>query len=192
MNELLESVPVRNVGRFGRKGDPWNLLFVGSEDSLSRLLVESGWTRIPVSIARSTWRGLKEILSRRRPASFPPMNDYRLLGKVQSHNWAKVVKPITARHHFRLWKLPYTETDGRPYWWGSGNYDRDCRCWDLSHVPDPDTNMERDYIASTLEGSPRVESMTLKAVARIPHSGANDKGYPFRHDGKILVVRLRN
>ena len=116
LEQLLDLLPVRNVGRFGRPGDPWSLLFIGGETNVVGALSEAGWTKIPRSVVRSTLRGVKELLAGRRLASFPPMNDYRLLDKFQTHNWAKVVRPIVARHHFRLWRLPYVDSTGRPYW----------------------------------------------------------------------------
>lgn len=188
---LIDSAPVRSSGRFGRPGDAWNLLFIGEEDAVAGALAKAGWTRIPIPILASLREGIGDLLSGRVVARFPPMNDYHVRGKTQDHNWAIVVRPILARHHFRLWRLAERAPGGAPYWWGSGNYDLDVRWWDFSHIPDPDMNLERDYIAETLRGSPWVERIELIPAPRVPREGSNDKGYAFRTDGRILAVTTR-
>ncbi len=188
---LYDELPVRNTGRFGRPGDPWNLLFLGSEKSVIGALTDAGWTRLSLSIPVSIAQGLGQLLRGQKLTLFPPMNQYRLMGRPQDHNWAQVVRPIAQRHHFRLWRLPIEDNKGRNYWWGSANYDRDVRYWDLSHVPDPDCDAERDFIGKTLEGSPCVEEIAYREVARLPREGANDKGYPFFTDGRVLTIRLK-
>jgi hypothetical protein len=191
LDELFARAPVRTAGRFGKEGDPWNLLFIGSERSVCDVLEAGGWARIPLTILRSIVEGLGDLASGNRLTRFPPMNDYRVEGRVQTHNWAIPVRAIHERHHFRLWKLDAVFDDGRPYWWGSGNYDLDSRYWDLSHRPDPDMDRERDFIAETVERHARVESIERRECSRIPREGANDKGYAFRNDGRVLVVRLK-
>ncbi len=191
LDDIIDRLPVRNTGRFGREGDPWNLLFKGSQDCVIGALTDAGWIRLSLSIPTSIYQGLGQLLRGKRLTLFPPMNIYRVLGRPQDHNWAQIVRPIAERHHFRLWRLPYADADGRRYWWGSANYDKDARYWDLSHVPDPDADAERDYIAKTLEGSRWVEKVERRAVDRIPRKGANDKGYPFFTDGRVLVVTLK-
>lgn len=185
----LRGLPARSVGRFGRPGDPWNLLFLGPEAAVRAALRGAGWTLLPRTLAGSLWAGLGELARGERFTRFPPMNAYRLFGRVQDQSWVLVTKPLTQRHHFRLWEVPPGMSGGGPAWWGSANYDRAARLWDLSHVPDPDVVAERDYIAGTLQG--RVESMSLMDAAEVPRRGVNDKGYPFFTDGRVLVVRVR-
>lgn len=186
---LLPTLPVRNEGRFGRPGDPWNLLFIGGEETLRAALEGAGWTRV-AGLARSLLEGGVQLLRGERLTRFPPLNTYRLRGRPQDQNWVRVLTPIVRRHHFRLWRLADRESD-RPLWWGSANFDLETRLWDLSHVPDPDADAERDFIAETLEGSPRVERLELLPATRLPRAGSNDKGYPFRTDGRVLAVWLR-
>lgn len=184
--ELLRTLPARNAGRFGRPGDPWNLLFLGSGEAVAGALAAAGWSRIPPSTAASVAAGLGQVLRGERLTLFPPMNEYRQFGRPQDMNWALVTTPILRRHHFRLWRAPVTDDDGRPVWWGTANYDKAARFWDLSHVPDPDVDAERDFIRSTLGTA----EASLEAAPGVPRSGENDKGYPFFTDGRVLVVRL--
>lgn len=187
----FETLPARNIGKFNRPADPLNMIFVGSEQNVVAALESAGWTRIPVPISESFFRGLEELWKGHQLRSFPPMSDFRVLGRVQDMNWVQVVIPIEKRHHFRLWRTGLYSEDGREVWWGSGNFDLSVRYRDLSHRPDPDMNMERDYVGQTLEGSPLVRSMKLLPLPQIPLKGENAHGYPFFTDGKALIVELK-
>ena len=189
---LFESLPVRNTGRFGMPGDPWNLLFIATQAQLDSALAAAGWTKIALGLLRPFAEGFLQAFRGEFLTRFPPMNTYRLLGAPQDRNWAQTVIPIEKRHHFRLWRLPYRDKKGRTYWWGSANFDLSVRWRDFSHVPDPDTVMEREYIATSLQGSPWVESISRRRSSRIPAEGENDKGYAFRTDGSVLLVFLRD
>jgi len=187
----VAGLPGMNNGRFGRPGNPLNLVFVGSEASLRESLSNAGWTEVPATIRASTWEGLKELLAGKTLASFPPMNEYWLAGRRQDMNWAITTKPLSARHHFRVWNTGLRDPRGRAIWSGAGDYDLRLRLHDLSHVRDPDLDAERDYIAASLKDSPRLERVTLATVASIPREGANDKGYPFHTDGRVALIELR-
>jgi hypothetical protein len=178
-SEAAPLLPVRNVGRFGRPGDPLNLVFVGSPAAVRAALTEAGWTEIPTATRSALLSGSL------------PMNDYRLRGRRQDMNWAIQVRPLSARHHFRMWRTGFVDPQGRDLWWGSGNYDQAIRWSDLSHVPDPDGPAERDFIAAGLAGSPRLESSRLVTAPGVPREGANDKGYPFRSDGRAALIVLK-
>ena len=190
--ELVPKLPARNVGRKGKPGDPLNLVFVGSAEALEAALPKAGWTRIPLWVPASVRAGLGELLRGRMFRSFPPMNLYTLDGRYQDYNWSKPITPMAQRHHFRLWRSGWKDEQGRDVWWGSANLDVDIRYWNLSHIPDPDMPAERTEIAKTLEGSRWVASSVLLPALQVPREGANDKGYPFRTDGKVLVVTLKN
>ena len=190
-SQAAPMLPGRNEGRFGLPGDPLNLVFVGTRDAVRQALADAGWTEVPTSVRGSLAAGLAEWLDGRPLAAFPPMNDYRLLGRRQDLNWAIPVRPLAERHHFRLWRTALV-VGGRPFWWGSANYDLSIRWRDLSHVPDPDADRERDEVVRRLAHSRFVESLSLAALPQIPREGVNDKGYPFRTDGRVAVVALKS
>lgn len=190
VTELLARLPGLNTGRFGRPGDPGNLLFLGPAAALSAALEGGGWTRLPDTYLGSVVGGLGQLARGRRLTLFPPMNTYTQFGRSQDQNWVLVTTPILRRHHFRLWQAPFTDPEGRQAWWGSANYDKAARFWDFSHVPDPDVDAERDFIGRTLQHSPHVSMQTLMPAPNVPREGANDKGYPYFTDGRALVVQL--
>lgn len=188
---LLPRLPARNVGRFGKEGDPLNLVFLGRADEVVGALREAGWTRIPVRIPAALREALRELATAGSFRAFPPMNFYRLNGRFQDLNWSQPITPVSKRHHFRLWRTGLRDEKGRELWWGSGNLDIGVRWWSLSHIPDPDMDGEREHIAATLAGSRWVESLALAPTAQVPREGVNDKGHAFRTDGRVLVVTLK-
>jgi len=191
LDAAVAGLPGMNTGRLGRVGNPLNLVFVGTEVGLREALTGSGWTEVPATIRASLFAGLQEVVSGRTLASTPPMNEYWLNGRRQDMNWAIATKPLTARHHFRVWDTGLRDPRGRPIWWGAGDYDLSIRWHDLSHVRDPDLDAERDWIADSLKSHPRLDRVTLVRVASVPLTGANDKGYPFHTDGRVALIELR-
>lgn len=187
---MLRLLPGRNTGRGGRPGDPLNLLFVGYEAALKAALRAAGWSLLPPTVLACVAGGALDLLRGRRLTRFPPMNDYRLLGRGAEQRWVSVLRPLHSRHHFRLWRAELCDEDGRPLWWGSANFDVELRWRDLSHRPDPDVDAEREHVAATLSGSPLVARTSYVALPQIPRAGINDKGYPFRGDGRALLVEL--
>ncbi len=183
----MRALPARDEGRFGRPGDPLNLVFFGDAAAIEAALEAAGWSRVPGSTAQSLAEGLEDLWLARPLARFPPMNSYRTMGRFQDMNWARPIRAIESRHHFRLWRTGIVDGRGRELWWGSGNLDLFVRWSDLSHTPDPDMDAERDFIAASLKGK---ASLAWQALPQIPLEGVNDKGYAFRTDGRVLIVGL--
>ncbi len=104
--DAAPELPAVDEGRFGLPGDPLNLVFVATPQALRRALTEAGWTEIPTPLRGALAAGLL------------PMNDYRLVGRIQTMNWAILVRPLAERHHFRLWRTGMVDHNGRAYWWG--------------------------------------------------------------------------
>lgn len=185
------SLPPTNEGRFGLPGDALNLVFIGTPQAVRTALTDAGWTEVPTSVRGSLVAGFQECLDGKPLAAFPPMNDYRLIGRRQNMNWARPVRPLEERHHFRLWATGMMDSSGRDVWWGSGNYDLSIRWRDFSHRPDPDMDRERDFITATLTSSHLLESLALVPMPQIPRAGANDKGYSFHNDGRAALIVLK-
>lgn len=190
LQEALEALPARNHGRYGKEGNALNMLFLGSEEDVRGALEHAGWTSIPLTISACVSEGLGEWWRGETVSSFPPMQGYRLMGRYQDLNWAQVVS-WQARHHFRMWRTGIRDKKGRELWWASGDYDEKLRLWDLSHVPNPDLNLERQWLQDSLAGSPYVEKLTLVPLKQIPRSYRNDNRYPFTSDGRALLVELK-
>lgn len=188
LRSVLAELPGRNVGQFGRPGEPLNLLFIGSGERIRRALERAGWAELDTSVRVSFFQGLADLAEGRGLRRFPPMMKNSLAGRVQDLNFAIPVRSIFSRHHFRLWRLPYVDEKGRPLWWGSGSFDAAVRWRDLSHLPAPDTTQERDFIALTLENAGA--RLSWVSLPQIPLFGENDRGLPFVTDGRLLLAEF--
>lgn len=190
--QVVAALPPRDQGRFGRQGDTLNIVFVGTPQAVHQALSKAGWTPIPRGCADSFFAGARELWLGQPLKSFPPMQAYKVMGRVQDMNWSIALNAMETRHHFRLWRTGVHDKRGREVFWGSGNFDLKLRWRDLSHVPDPDMSIERDKILETLQGSDLVEKTEYLPVPQVPLTGTNDNGYPWKHDGKALVVTLKS
>ena len=166
MNQAAPMLPAVNEGRFGRAGDPLNLIFVGTPRGVRAALTEAGWTEVPTSVRGALASGLL------------PMSGYRLIGRRQNMNWAIAARPFSERHRFRLWRTGMADRDAREVWWGSAN-------------DDPDMDRERDLVVRTLAGSRFVQTTALLRLPQIPTEGVDDGGRAYRTDGRAAVIALK-
>ncbi|MBM3764508.1 MAG: hypothetical protein FJW32_03870, partial [Acidobacteria bacterium] len=92
------------------------------------------------------------------------MSELQVFGRPQDYGFAQgdPLKVIAARHHFRIWKAPFT-AGGRTVWVGAGThdvgFDKDQRNGKITHKIDPDTDKERDYIGRSLQETGEVLSL---------------------------------
>lgn len=193
--EQLNSVPRRVSGADGTPGDRTNFLIVGSEKNMLESFEKAGWVRVDKSVKDTIFRGILVSLSKQAYVTLP-MSELMLYGRGQDYGWAQgdPVQVIAARHHFRIWKAPFT-AGGRTVWAGAGThdvgFDRDQRNGKLTHKIDPDTDKERDYIGNSLAAA----GATLKLdylTPKDPITKANTAhGQAFFSDGRSLIIYLK-
>jgi|GEM_PF-2665439 len=191
--DYLASLPANDVGKRGRPGSPLALVFIGDKPAIANALRGARWTGVPRGVPQAFLEGLGQLLRGAKITKFPPFHYYTVEGRKQDANWAQVVRSLTKRHHFRLWKLNRPVPDGRAAWWGSASYDTGIR-WrfiiPVTHNTDPNVSAERDYIASTLGEAPGVSRLTLVDLPQIPRQGINNQKDHYVTDGKALVVEF--
>lgn len=192
--QMIDSVPRRVEDDAGTPGDRTNFLIVGDEQNVVRAFEDAGWVRVDRDVKSSILRGALGALSRQAYVTLP-MSLLRLFGRVQDYGFAQgdPVKVIAARHHFRLWRAPFT-AEGRQVWVGAGThdigFDRDQRNGKLTHKIDPEVDKEREYIGESLRQTGKV----VKTEYLTPGNPVNDAktahGGTFRSDGRTLVIYL--
>lgn len=190
-DEAAPTLPGASEGRSGLAADPLNLVFVAAPGALVAGLSEAGWTRVPTTVRGSLGAALGQLLSGRAPAAFPPLGDRRLKGRVQDFNWVISERFLGERHSVRLWATGTVDRRGRHFWWGSARRELARRWPVLSRRPDPDADAERDFVLSTLARSPRAGTLVVLPHPRVPREGLDDRGFPFRTDGRVAVIELR-
>lgn len=193
MLAYLKSLPAYDVGKHGHPGSALTIIFIGDKSQIKHALHNAHWTGVPRSTPLAFVEGLGQLVTARQITKFPSFHNYTVEGQKQKENWSQVVYALTARHHFRLWKLSQPDPYRRQVWWGSASYDTGLR-WKgiipVTHNTSPDIDAERDYIAKTLSHEPTVMRIGLVTLPQIPREGVNDQKDHYFTDGRALVVEL--
>jgi len=192
---MLDSVPARVSDAAGNPGDRVNFVVVGPQAKLQAALTAAGWVVVDKDKKNAVLHGLVTSLSREAYVTMP-MSQLELYGRVQDFGYAQAdpLKVVESRHHFRIWKAPFT-LDGEEVWVGAGThdigFDRDNRNNGITHKIDPATDGERDYIGQGLEDT----GLTAKEVYMTPTHPVKEAktatGSGFTSDGRTLIIYLQ-
>ena len=191
----LDSVATRVVDADGVQGDRTNFFIVGSELHVVSALERAGWVKVDRSVKDTILRGILVSMSKQAYVTLP-MSELTMFGRAQDYGWAQAdpLRVVAARHHFRIWKAPFT-AGGRTVWVGAGThdigFDRDQRNGKVTHKIDSNTDEERDYIGKSLEETGEVLQLEY-LTARDPVKEAKTAhGQAFHSDGRTLIVYLK-
>ncbi len=191
---LLDKIPTRVMDAEGNPGDRTNFIVFGSESQVMQVLKEAGWTQVNRSVKDAVIQGVLATLSRQAYTQLP-MSELMLFGRVQDFGYAQAdpVRVITSRHHFRLWKAPFS-VDGQTAWVGAGTHDigldMDQRNGKLTHKIDPDTDQERDYIAESLKNTGKVVKVEYMTPSNPVTEAKTAHGESFHSDGRTVLLYL--
>ena len=125
-----------------------------------------------------------------------PMSTLYLFDRRQDFGYeeADPYAVVATRHHFRLWKAPFT-WNGQPVWVGAGTHDigfeKDQRNGRVTHKIDPAVDGERDNIGATLQKAGKAKSMSYYLPPDPVQDAKNATGGGYRSDGRLLVVTLQ-
>ena len=192
----LDSVATRVVDKDGNLGDRVNFFVVGSENQVRAALDQGGWTKVDKNKKQAIIDGLLNSLSKQAYVSLP-MSELMLFGRVQDYGYAQgdPLKVVSSRHHFRIWKAPFT-VGGDTVWAGAGThdigFDRDNRNNGVTHKIDPETDKERDYIAASFAESGMVVKTDYMTAKDTVLSAKTATGSEFRSDGRTAVVYMKS
>ena len=190
--EQLDSLPRRVVDKDNNPGDRVNFVVVGSENQLKNALANAGWVSVDRTVKDAVFRGILASVSKQSYVTLP-MSELMMFGRAQDYGFAQgdPIRVIAARHHFRVWKAPFT-VDGQSVWVGAGThdigFDKDQRNGKLTHKIDPETDKEREYISSSFTESGIVlatEYMTMKDPVK---EAKTAHGEAFFSDGRTAVI----
>jgi len=193
--DLLDRIPLRVADAEGNVGDRTNFVIVGSEELVRSALDSAGWVKVDNSVKDAILRGALGTFSREAYVTMP-MSQLMLFGRIQDYGFAQAdpVRVVTSRHHFRLWKAPFT-LSGRIVWIGAGTHDigieRDQRNGGLTHKIDPQVDQERDYIGRSLNQTGLVARIDYMTPSNPVKEAKTATGGGFTSDGRTLVVYLQ-
>jgi hypothetical protein len=191
----LDSLPRRVDDHAGHLGDMVNFVIVGSEDGVKTALDGADWHLADVD---SKEAGLKAIMDTYEKKDYlqMPMSHLYLWDRMQDYGYeqAQAFSVVASRHHFRLWKAPFT-WNNETVWVGAATHDigfeKDIRTGHLTHKIDPNVDDERANLATSLEKSGKVKSMTYYLPPDPVQEAKNASGGSYHSDGRVLVVFLK-
>jgi hypothetical protein len=201
LGKIMAGLPPLSLDDKGLPDSPVNLLIFGSERSLRSAISDAKWTGVSASMVRAIAGGLLDLVKLEEPARFPPISPEYLFGRQQDMAFAQLCTCVRSRHHFRLWRSPFSGPNGEPAWAGTAAFDEALeyhhrqrggrRAVGFGHRIDPKVDNERDYIMRTLSSLPQVSRIFYVPHANAPLSGFDADLNPFETDGRVLAVFLR-
>jgi len=188
----IDSLPRRVNDQFKNLGDMVNFVLIGSEkqvqsalDAASFHVADTDDKKAVVEAALTTYEN-KDYLAM-------PMSTLYLFNRPQDFGYeqAEPIAMVASRHHFRLWKAPFT-WNGQTVWVGAGTHDigfaKDKRNGNVTHKIDPNVDGERENIGSSLQKGDKVKSMSYYLPPNPVQDAKNATGDGYHSDGRILVV----
>ena len=195
LRKNIDGLPRRVHDHLGNPGDMVNFLIIASEDRAKAALDAADWHLADVD---SKEAGLKAIMNTYQKKDYleMPMSHLYLFDRMQDYGYeqAQAFSVVASRHHFRMWKAPFTYNDETVFV-GAGTHDigfeKDVRSGHLTHKIDPEVDLERENIGQSLQKSGKVKSMTYYLPPNPVQDARNASGGGYHSDGKLLVVFLK-
>ena len=189
-NAILDRLPSTSATKDGSPDSPVNLIFVGSEEEIRGAIRAANWTAATTSLAKSMADGVLHLILVEKLDVFPPVSAEYLFGRRQDMGFLRQLDLMGSRHHFRLWRTPFSDPDGRPVWFGTASMDLNLRYSNgrVTHRIDPDLDRERDYIMSTLASGPPAAGIRYFPHPRAVRAGGDSNGDPYATDGRVLTL----
>jgi len=188
----IDGLPRRVNDQFKNFGDMVNFVLIGSEkqvqsaiDAANFHVADTSDKKAVLEAAMTTYEN-KDYLTM-------PMSTLYLFNRPQDFGYeqAEPIAMVASRHHFRLWKAPFT-WNGQTVWVGAGTHDigfaKDKRNGDVTHKIDPNVDGERENIGASLEKGGKVKSMSYYLPPNPVQDAKNATGDGYKSDGRILVV----
>ncbi len=190
----IDGLPRRVNDEFNNLGDMVNFVIVGSQTQVQSALAAANWH---VADTDNTESALKAVLQTYQKKDYltMPMSPLRLFGRVQDYGYeqAEVYAVVASRHHFRIWKAPFT-WKGQPVWAGAGTHDigfeKDQRNGKVTHKIDPAVDGERENIAASLQKAGKVKALYYQMPPDAVQDARNATGGGYHSDGRIIVIVL--
>lgn len=195
LRQHLDGLPRRVHDHLGNLGDMVNFVIVGSQEKVQAALDSADWHLADLDSKES---GLKAIMDTYQKQDYlqMPMSHLYLFDRMQDFGYeqAQAYAVVATRHHFRLWKAPFTWND-QLVWVGAGTHDigfeKDIRTGKLTHKIDPAVDGERENIAQSLDKTGKAKSISYYLPPNPVQDAKNASGGGYHSDGRLLIVFLQ-
>ncbi len=179
-NELrtaLENLPCCTTNEDGtEKGDPLNLVLIGSREDMSAAFVRRGWLPAEQTHGKAVWKTIKSFLFGTR-YRYSPVSPLYFDKRQQDFAGQKPRHTVHQRNHLRAWLSPMRYQD-KPVWVGQISRDIGVRftfkTWPpVTHKIDPDVDEARTSLMEDL-----VISQQLAKTGWVKGVGAATRAKP--------------
>jgi len=191
----LDGLPRRVNDQFNNLGDMVNFVIVGSQKDVQAALDAATWHVADTSNTNAVLNAITQTYGSKDYLAMP-MSILYLFGRKQDFGYemAEPIAMVASRHHFRLWKAPFT-WNGQEVWVGAGTHDigfaKDKRNNSVTHKIDPAVDGERDNIGSSLQKANKAKTLSYYLPPNPVKDAKNATGDGYSSDGRLLVVFLQ-
>ena len=195
LREDIDRLPRRVTDQSQDLGDMVNFVIVGPQRRVQAALDSAGWHLADTSKKEAVLSAVLQTYENKDYLEMP-MSKLYLFGRPQDFGYeaAEPVAMVASRHHFRLWKAPFTWR-GQEVWVGAGTHDigfaKDKRNGSVTHRIDPLVDGERDHIGGCLQNASKVKSLTYYRPSDPVLGARNATGEAYESDGRLLVIILQ-
>jgi hypothetical protein len=195
LRKNIDSLPRRVNDQLKNLGDMVNFVLVGSQQQVQNSLDAANWHVADTDDKKAVLEAAMMTYEKKDYLAMP-MSTLYLFGRVQDFGYeqAEPIAMVASRHHFRLWKAPFT-FNGQTVWVGAGTHDigfaKDQRNGSVTHKIDPNVDGERDNIGASLQKSGKAKSMSYYLPPNPVREAKNATGDTYHSDGRLLVVFMQ-
>ncbi|TAK89559.1 hypothetical protein EPO04_00385 [Patescibacteria group bacterium] len=194
--DIVDRLPRYCQTIFGRKMDPINLVFVGSEKAINHAFAEAGWDGAHPSTPIHVTLGFASSLFNKNYRKGPFMPLFISVG-LQDISFQKITdNGYAQRHHIRLWRTRHVLRSGQRVWVGAATFEKSFkfkfRPPFVHHFKDPDIDWERDYIVEELlkHGGILGESYQFNQPIHKDKPAKDPNGDSYYTNGVAKVIEL--
>lgn len=191
----IDGLPRRVNDQFKNLGDMVNFILIGSEKQVQSALDAANFHVADTSDKEAVLEAAMTTYESKDYLAMP-MSTLYLFNRPQDFGYeqAEAIAMVASRHHFRLWKAPFT-WNGQTVWVGAGTHDigfaKDKRNGNVTHKIDPNVDGERENIGSSLQKGGKVKSISYYLPPNPVQDAKNATGDGYHSDGRLLVVFMQ-
>jgi hypothetical protein len=187
----LAGAPRHTVTKRGRRGDPVNIAFVGTEEELHRALAAARWYAADPVTLKSSIRIAADVVLR-KPYDHAPVSDLFLWGRREDLAYEQPVGDSPKqRHHVRFWRSREVDAAGEPLWLGAATFvervEISRTTGGVTHKISPEVDHERNKLVGDTARSGTLDGYYWVDRFHPERQGVNGGGDPWVTDGRLAV-----